>query len=134
MTCKNHPTVEATVHCAGCAEPFCPNCSLELGGKPYCASCKVLAVGNRQLVIPGMMNDAPAVKGLLASALIGLFCFGFILGPRAIFKGLEARRQILEDPTLLGWGRTTAAIIIGFLVTALSILNFVFRMSHHSRL
>jgi hypothetical protein len=131
MTCKNHPAVEATVHCAGCAEPFCPNCSLELGGKYYCGSCKVLALGNRQLVIPEMMHDAPAAKGLLASAVLGLFCVGFILGPRAIFKALEARRQINEDPSLLGWGRTNAALVIGTIVTVLSVWNIVSRVTNH---
>lgn len=130
MTCKNHPTVPATVHCAGCAEPFCANCSLELNGKPYCGSCKVLALGNRQLVVPAAMHTAPAAQGLLVSALVGLFCFGFILGPRAILKAQEARRQINEDPTLLGWGRTTAALIIGTIVTVLSVWGIINRVSN----
>lgn len=41
MLCRNH--VEVTEHvrrCARCAVPFCPDCLVNIGGRPYCADCK----------------------------------------------------------------------------------------------
>ncbi|HYI07840.1 MAG TPA: RDD family protein [Thermoanaerobaculia bacterium] len=41
MICRNH--VEATEgirRCARCAVPFCPDCLVEISGRPYCATCK----------------------------------------------------------------------------------------------
>jgi len=44
MQCKAHPDVLAVDRCAGCAEPFCENCLVEIGCAKYCGSCKVMAV------------------------------------------------------------------------------------------
>jgi hypothetical protein len=129
MVCKNHPNVPATVHCAGCAEPFCENCSLELNGQTYCGSCKVLALGNRQLAVESRMQMSTEAKSAMTSALIGMFCFGFILGPVAIGKAWGARKAIAADPSMLGWGRTTATIVIAIIVTALSVWGLINRFS-----
>lgn len=41
MICRNHPVVEDGIRrCARCAVPFCPDCLVEIGGRPYCATCK----------------------------------------------------------------------------------------------
>ncbi|HWM90865.1 MAG TPA: RDD family protein [Thermoanaerobaculia bacterium] len=41
MPCKNHPFVEDRLtRCSRCAEAFCPDCIVEIGGLPYCLSCK----------------------------------------------------------------------------------------------
>ena len=41
MPCKNHPFVEDRLtRCARCAEAFCPDCIVEIGGLPYCLECK----------------------------------------------------------------------------------------------
>jgi uncharacterized RDD family membrane protein YckC len=41
MICTNHPeTSEAIRRCAGCMNPFCDDCLVEMQMRPYCASCK----------------------------------------------------------------------------------------------
>jgi len=41
MLCRNHIDVaEGVRRCARCGTPFCPDCLVELSGRPYCATCK----------------------------------------------------------------------------------------------
>jgi uncharacterized RDD family membrane protein YckC len=41
MLCRNHIDVADGVRrCARCGTPFCPDCLVELSGRPYCATCK----------------------------------------------------------------------------------------------
>src|SRR6185295_7364807 len=66
MPCKNHPLIEdGLVRCARCAEPFCSDCVVELGGQPFCAACK--AERSRDL----RAGTAAAVSGTLRLATIG---------------------------------------------------------------
>src|ERR1700741_961572 len=41
MLCRNHIDVDEGVRrCARCGAPFCPDCLVELSGRPYCGTCK----------------------------------------------------------------------------------------------
>jgi uncharacterized RDD family membrane protein YckC len=41
MLCRNHIDVsEGVRRCARCGSPFCQSCLVDIGGKPYCATCK----------------------------------------------------------------------------------------------
>jgi uncharacterized RDD family membrane protein YckC len=41
MICRNHlEATEGIRRCARCAIPFCPDCLVEISGRPYCATCK----------------------------------------------------------------------------------------------
>ena len=41
MLCRNHVDVDEGVRrCARCGAPFCPDCLVEISGRPYCATCK----------------------------------------------------------------------------------------------
>jgi uncharacterized RDD family membrane protein YckC len=41
MLCRNHVDVaEGVRRCARCGAPFCPDCLVELSGRPYCGTCK----------------------------------------------------------------------------------------------
>jgi hypothetical protein len=134
MDCKNHPGVPAAVNCAGCAEPYCGNCSLTINGQSYCGSCKVLALGGKAPVVESATRLCEEAKSALIFAFVGMcpLCFGFVLGPIAIIKGFGARKLIKEDPTLLGWGRATAAIIIGFSVSAFWVFVLLNQIKGHS--
>lgn len=127
--CQNHPDTEAAGHCVGCAEPFCGNCLLELDGSLYCGSCKVMALRGRTPVIESAMSPSPAAGEAMKAAVIGFFCFGFILGPVAVYKALAARREIRDNPLLTGWGKANAALVLGIIVSLLAVLNFVGRLS-----
>lgn len=41
MACPNHPeVVSGLVACGRCGQQYCPDCVVEIGGKPYDAACK----------------------------------------------------------------------------------------------
>lgn len=41
MLCQNHAEVaEGVRRCARCGVPYCPDCLVEIQGRPYCAACK----------------------------------------------------------------------------------------------
>ncbi len=117
--CTNHLTVEATKTCAGCRRPFCDSCVVELGGWTYCGNCKNAAVAASQQV-----QEFKLPKEALQYAIVGIFCFGIILEPVAIWKGISALNQIKADPRLPGKGMATAAVVIGGIFLLLNIAYF----------
>lgn len=58
MTCHNHLEVsEGIRRCARCQTPFCPDCLVEIQGRPYCAGCKTeYLLDIRSGVNPGGLN------------------------------------------------------------------------------
>jgi len=50
--CRNHPTVETEYLCAGCEQPFCEACSVELLGQRYCAPCRDVKVRQMEGFLP----------------------------------------------------------------------------------
>ncbi len=61
----------------------------------------------------------------LTMAIIGIFCFGFILGPIAIYKGSKAKTEMDEDPRQSGRGKATAAQIIGGIILLLNLVSIL---------
>jgi len=134
MTCKNHPSVEAVDRCAGCAEPFCSNCLVEINGQKYCGSCKIMAIQGQPVVEAATLPCKEAQEALLY-AIIGLFCLGIVLEPIAIIKALKARKMIDMNPQLTGSGKATAALVIacvGLLLWVLGIVARIAAFSHTS--
>jgi hypothetical protein len=119
MECRNHPGVEAEDRCVGCMELFCANCLVFVRGQKYCSSCKVMAIGDRMPVVERATMPCKEADEALRWAIIGIFCFGIILGPIAISKALKARRLIEANPALTGYGKTTATLIIAALTMLL---------------
>jgi hypothetical protein len=128
IECKTHPGVPAADRCAGCAEAFCRNCLVNVGGQNYCASCKVLAVQGRPMYEQATVASATA-DDTLKYAIIGIFCFGIILEPMAILKALKAKREIAADPMLTGEGKANAALIIGIIGLVLWVVGMIYRFS-----
>lgn len=131
MQCQNHPGVEGVDRCAGCAEPFCSDCLVEIHGQKYCGSCKVMAIGDHGPPVPVEEATIPCPEAgeALKYAILGIFCFGIILGPIAISKARGAKKLIAADPRLSGIGKANAALIIGVLVTILWIVGFIARLA-----
>jgi hypothetical protein len=125
MSCHNHPESAATGTCAGCAEPFCGRCLVTVRGATYCASCKAMAVSGLTSQSVAICQDAKTALGI---AFLGVFCFGFILGPVAIVKAQGAKKQIAANPALGGAGWANAATVVGAVVFAFQILSFLTRM------
>jgi uncharacterized RDD family membrane protein YckC len=41
LVCRNHLEVtEGVRRCARCGTPYCPDCTVDIQGRPYCATCK----------------------------------------------------------------------------------------------
>ncbi len=130
MECKNHAGVDAAERCAGCSEPFCPNCLVEVDGKQYCGDCKVMAVqGKTPAVNEDQMMPCAEAGEALKYAIIGLFCFGVILEPIAIAKALKAKTIMADNPNLTGSGKATAALIIGVVGLILWVIGMIARFS-----
>jgi len=125
MECRNHPTVAAVDRCAGCAESFCSECLVEIHGQKYCGACKVLAVQNVPYVPEAATQPCKEASEALIYAIIGLFCVGFILGPIAVYKAIQAKKLMAANPNLTGSGKATAAMVIGVLDLIFSIIGIV---------
>ncbi len=68
MPCKNHPAIEdGLVRCARCADSFCADCYVELGGLPFCAECKV------QRLLDLRAGTAPVVGQLRLASIVRRF-------------------------------------------------------------
>ena len=130
MQCKNHVERVAIERCTGCAEPFCGDCLVEMHGQKYCGSCKVMALkGGEPIVLEHRTRPSKEADEALKFALIGIFCFGFILEPVALFKAAEARKSIKMDPELTGAGKANAATVIAVVILTLWILGIVAKVS-----
>ena len=113
MPCKQHPTVPATDRCTSCAEAFCPYCLVEVSGLKFCGSCKVMALGQPE-PIDGTRESETVAKAL-KYAVIGIFCFGIVLGPMAIAAALEAKRELRQNPQLAGLAKANIALALGIM-------------------
>src|ERR1700722_19233662 len=79
--CRNHPVVTALDRCAGCAEPFCFNCMVEMQGRRYCGDCKVMAVRAQPMTFTGPplpCKEAGESLALSLAGIVGLFCFQIV--------------------------------------------------------
>jgi len=62
MPCKNHPFVEDRLtRCSVCAEAFCPDCIVEIGGLPYCLTCKTEAMRDLRSGVPTRELDLATI-------------------------------------------------------------------------
>lgn len=90
----------------------CPRCrNLIAANSQICISCK--AITSPDGIYHGPKTTPKAATNALISAIIGLFICGVILGPLAISKANEAKREIQADPSLQGEGMATFALVLG---------------------
>jgi uncharacterized RDD family membrane protein YckC len=74
MPCKNHPRVEdGLVRCASCAEAFCGDCIVGIGGLALCGPCKTEWLFDRLSGLPDTRLDLASIwRRFLALTLDGL--------------------------------------------------------------
>jgi len=65
----------------------------------------------------------------LTYSIVGLFCFGIVLGPVAISKALKAKKMMALNPRLTGSGKATAGLIIGIIALVLWLLSILARVA-----
>ncbi|MFC1462938.1 hypothetical protein ACFLQU_04950 [Verrucomicrobiota bacterium] len=123
MKCYEHADRDAVYRCDGCAEPFCEECVVYVGGARYCASCKVLATSDRIQLRKGFSQES--IVATIAACLSPLsFFIGFYGGIAclvAIGAGVGAFKKSAEEGED-GWGLGIAAMISG---TAVGLLLLV---------
>jgi hypothetical protein len=138
---------EDIVQCERCSKYFHSKCKDSFGGcnspecqiqRKKCPFCKELISQEaikcrycgeyvdetvRQNTVPkGTPSEA---TDALKYSIFGIFCFGVILGPLAISKGLKAIKIIDSEPGYTGRGKAMAGIIIGIIVTLLWAIGFL---------
>jgi hypothetical protein len=142
MQCKNHPNAAAVERCVGCAEPFCPDCLVEMHGQKYCGSCKIMALKGQPIVLEEPTIPCTEANEALTCAIIGIvltsismfFACGGLIGPIlclvAFSKAHKAKQYINADPRMLGSGKVMAARIIAGVVLfffCIGIIALVFK-------
>ncbi len=71
MPCKNHPFVEDNLtRCSRCAEAFCPDCIVEIGGQPYCLNCKTESMRDLRSGVPVHDLDVASIGRRFAALLL----------------------------------------------------------------
>jgi hypothetical protein len=133
MQCKNHPEIPALDRCAGCAEPFCKDCLVDIQGQKYCGSCKVMALRGQSPVVEEASIPCKEANEALTYAIIGIFCFGIILEPIALSKAAKAKKMIDMNPRLLGSGKVMAARIIACIALVLWVIGLIYRVTSISK-
>ncbi len=129
MQCKNHPAVAAVDRCAGCAEPFCADCLVEIQGQKYCSACKVMAMKGPPQITEEASIPCKEANEALTYAIIGIFCFGIILEPVALIKAQKAKTMIELNPRLTGSGKVTAARTIAIIALILWVIGIIARVA-----
>jgi hypothetical protein len=115
--CNQHEHKEKTKNC-----PMCGEVIKKIAIKcRYCGEYFDERLQAKQIV-KGSLKEASEA---LISAIIGIFCFGIIFGPFAIYKGIKAINIINEEPGYEGKGKAIAGIIIGSIVTLLNFLGLL---------
>lgn len=129
MECRNHSATAAADRCAGCMEPFCPDCIVTVRGRKYCGSCKVMALGGTTPVFQSVTEISAEAKEAIKYSVLGFLCLGFILGPVGVQKAHKAKQMMKANPNLLGFGTATAAQILGAAALVMSLLGLIQRFS-----
>ena len=71
MPCKNHPFVEDRLtRCSRCAETFCPDCIVEIGGLPYCLECKTESMRDLRSGVPLLELDLASIGRRFVALMI----------------------------------------------------------------
>ena len=71
MPCKNHPFIEDNLtRCSRCAEAFCPDCIVEIGGQPYCLTCKTESMRDLRSGVPVHELDMASIGRRFVALMI----------------------------------------------------------------
>ena len=77
--------------------------------------------------VDGIESSEAAGKALMYS-IIGIFCFGIVLGPIAMSKAIQAKREIREDPRLGGLAKANIGLLLGAAVVILWIIGMASKL------
>lgn len=100
MICRNHVDVsEGVRRCSRCGSTFCRDCLVEIGGAPYCATCKTEQLLDVRSGVSGVLDLAPIGRrfwAYLADVFI-LYAVNFAIG---FALGIAMRNNAAAAPVL----------------------------------
>lgn len=103
--------------------PYQPHGAASYGGPPNSIYAQPYAAG------PMFQTEAPAANTALILSLIGLLsCMCGVclaLGPIAVGFAITAKKQIAQNPNLLGAGKATAALVLGIIECVILVVAVV---------
>jgi uncharacterized RDD family membrane protein YckC len=107
MICRNHVDVsEGVRRCSRCGSTFCRDCLVDIGGKPYCATCKSEQLLDVRSGVSGPLDLATIGRRLGAYLLdvVILYVVNFVigLGLGAAMRGNAAAPVLSCVAALLG--------------------------------
>ena len=127
MPCTNHPLVEDRLaRCSRCAEAFCPDCIVEIGGLPHCLICKAEAMRDlRSGVAFRGLDLAPFGRRFAAMLIDGLLVTLPVLIPAVLVVLLlslaHAQGRMLDSLRM-----DEPVYSVGFLTLAGAVLYFLY--------
>ncbi|MEA2692598.1 MAG: hypothetical protein QOJ16_1985 [Acidobacteriota bacterium] len=103
MPCKNHPRVDdGLVRCSSCAETFCGDCIVGIGGAAFCGPCKTEWLLDRLSGLPDSGLDFASVWRRFLALTIDNLLFGLPYGLFLIVTMLTGvRRSSAAAPSFL---------------------------------
>jgi hypothetical protein len=125
VACINHPQVPAAQPCDQCRRPFCANCLVELQGRQICGACKETVL--RDMQRRGTTADRDGHDAMVMS-IVGILCFGLILEPMALYKGIKALQRHNQDPSLPDRWKAITAISIASVALLINVGLLILRI------
>jgi len=78
MICRNHVDVsEGVRRCSRCGSTFCRDCLVEIGGHPYCATCKTEQLLDVRSGVSGLLDLATIGRRFWAVLIDGIILYIF---------------------------------------------------------
>lgn len=103
------------------AGPYAPPPGQPAGAPPY-----GLPYGQPPANYYGPRSFENEARTAMIISIVGIFCFGIVLGPIGIVLGSKAKNNMRASGNMQGEGMATAAVVIGWIIVGLSALWLTF--------
>ena len=126
MPCKNHPLVEDRLaRCSRCAEAFCLDCIVEIGGLPHCLVCKAESMRDLRSGLAFQGLDLASFGRRFAAILIdGLLITLPVLVPAVLVFVLLSLANAQDR--MLDSLHSNEPLSVGFLTAGVGVLYFLY--------
>ena len=113
--CLNHfDAIEGLRHCVRCGRIFCGDCLVELGGVPYCATCKTEQALDVQSGVSLVSSQYASILRRLGAWFIDLIVVGI---PMQIFSGVAQVTAIIFKNVWLQVATSGVVLVISLGLT-----------------
>ena len=106
MSCRNHAAVAEVVSCERCGADFCDQCLVAIGGRLYCADCKIEQLLD---VRSGLNPDVPDYASIVPCLECGEVSFAWA----EVHRGECEERMMTESGIVPALGRRSTRHGVG---------------------